>query len=167
MGAVIVSVVQRLWLSRSARGVAPVALVTGVVLWQGLACSGGQSGAEGPIGPPGEPGEPGQPECFESVDCRDRMEMELAALAQPAPRDVEISGSRCEWIGVSFVQSSAGKAVQTIAAVNVSHRFSLGPACDGAASMAACQSSALELRAPHTRSAASSHRRWRRSAPTT
>lgn len=47
------------------------------------------------------------------------------------------------------VQRSGGKSIQTVAAVSVNHRFALGPACDGAASMAACQASAQVLDAAY------------------
>ncbi|HTV21011.1 MAG TPA: hypothetical protein VMG12_20135, partial [Polyangiaceae bacterium] len=40
------------------------------------------------------------------------------------------------------VQRSGGKSIRTWASVNVNHRFALGAACDGTASMAACQASA-------------------------
>jgi hypothetical protein len=36
------------------------------------------------------------------AECREKLEMELEALAQPAPRAVEIIASRCEWIGISL-----------------------------------------------------------------
>jgi hypothetical protein len=82
-------------------------LVAAGTWWLVAACSGGQSGAEGPPIMPGEPGEPvlpgrGQAECAQDDDCRDKLEMELEALASPAPRAVEISASRCEWIGISL-----------------------------------------------------------------
>lgn len=45
--------------------------------------------------------------------------------------------------------SSGGKSVQSIAAVSANHRFALGPACDGSASMAACQLGAIQVRAAY------------------
>lgn len=71
------------------------ALLATACLWLGFACSGGQSGAEDPVGPDG-PGLPGQAECFEDLDCREQVTRALEGLAPPAPRTVELSGSRCE-----------------------------------------------------------------------
>jgi hypothetical protein len=48
------------------------------------------------------------------------------------------------------VVSSGGQLIQAIAAASASHRFALGPACDGAASMAACQASADVIAASYT-----------------
>jgi len=45
------------------------------------------------------------------------------------------------------VVASGGKSIQTIASSEVSHRFWLGPACDGSALMAACQRSAAQIQA--------------------
>jgi hypothetical protein len=45
------------------------------------------------------------------------------------------------------VVRSGGKSIQTISGHWVTHRFWLGPVCDGSAVMAACQRSAAEIRA--------------------
>lgn len=90
------------------RSAARPALTAAVAWLLALACSGGQSGAEGPSVVPGEPAEPGrgQAECQVDDECREKLEMELEALAQPAPRAVEISASRCEWIGIGLLFES-------------------------------------------------------------
>jgi hypothetical protein len=46
--------------------------------------------------------------------------------------------------------NSGGQSVQAIAASSATHRFVLGPACDGTASMAACQASADAIATSYT-----------------
>ncbi len=76
-------------------------LAAGYALWLSLGCSGGQSGAEEPgvEGPGGEL--PGQAECRVDVDCSGPLASELESLEQSGLVSVEITGSRCEPLGVS------------------------------------------------------------------